>query len=67
MDTNDTEILKEISNKLDILIAVNAIQNKERDDQIRVLVNLGYTNKNISEFTGIPKGTVDMVRANLKK
>ena len=46
---NEIHLLQQISTKLDTLIAVTAIQNKERDNQIKILVSLGYTNKQISE------------------
>ena len=60
------KILAEISEKLDKLIAISAIQGKERDDKIKILVSLGFTNAKISNLAGIPKGTVDMVRAKMK-
>lgn len=64
---SETKILSEISDKLDMLIAVTATQGKERDEQIKILVSLRYSNSKISMLTGIPKGTVDFVRANLSK
>ena len=63
----DSILLKEISEKLDKLIAVTATQGKERDDQIKILTSLGFTNQEISNLTSIPKGTVDGVRAKLEK
>lgn len=61
------KLLTEISAKLDKLIAFIAIQNKERDEKIKILVSLGFTNSQISELTEIPKGTVDMIRAGNKR
>lgn len=62
---NDSKLLAEISDKLDTLIAVTATQGKDRDDQIKVLSSLGYSNNQISKLTAIPKGTVDTVRSKL--
>lgn len=64
---NEIDILSEISKKLDRLIALTAIDGKERDNQISILSSLGYTNVEISIFTGIPKGTVDVIRAKQNK
>ena len=60
-------ILEEINRKLDILITLQLVNHSERDEMIKKLVLYGFTNKRISDLTGIPKGTVDMVRANLIK
>jgi len=56
-------LLTEISRKLDLLVALTATQGKDRDDKIKILTGLGFTNVQISELVGIPKGTVDTVRA----
>lgn len=63
----EIELLYEISEKLDDLIATFLIQGKERESQINILVNRGYSNSNISIMIGIPKGTVDTIRAKMKK
>lgn len=64
---SDIELLTEISTKLDYLVALMATQGKERDDQIKILVGQGFSNGIVSKLLGIPKGTVDMVRAKKKK
>lgn len=64
---SDTDLLSEISQKLDQLIAVIAIQGKEKNDQIKILASLGLSNSNIANLIGIPKGTVDRIRASLNK
>ena len=61
------KILNEISTKLDKLIAITVIQGKERDTQIRILASLGVSNSEISKLIGIPKGTVDRIRAGFNK
>jgi hypothetical protein len=63
----ELDLLKEISEKLDQLISLNLIQGKEKEDQIRVLVERGISNSNIANILSIPKGTVDVIRAKQKK
>ncbi|MCK4520957.1 MAG: hypothetical protein KAU20_00150 [Nanoarchaeota archaeon] len=63
---NEVGLLQDINKKLDILIALTATQGKERDDKVITLVGLRYTNVDIGKFLGIPKGTVDMIRAKKK-
>jgi hypothetical protein len=66
-EKTELEILKEISQKLDDLITIIFIQGKPRDEIIKIMVSRGYSNANISKITGIPKGTVDVVRADFSK
>lgn len=66
-EKSDVELLSEISTKLDYLIALMATQGKERDDQIKILVGQGFSNSMVAKLLGIPKGTVDMIRARKKK
>ncbi len=63
----EIELLKEICLKLDDLISLFAVQGKEKEEQIKIMVNNGYSNSKISKLIGIPKGTVDSIRANFKK
>lgn len=64
---SDNELLQEISSKLSELIALNGINGKEKNEQIKYLVNFGFSNSEIARLIGIPKGTVDGIRAGLKK
>jgi DNA-directed RNA polymerase specialized sigma24 family protein len=57
----------EISKKLDSLIGIMATQGKDRDEKINILASLGFSNSEISKLIGVPKGTVDSVRAKSKK
>ncbi|MCH7964389.1 MAG: hypothetical protein IH852_10690 [Bacteroidetes bacterium] len=63
---SDNELLIEINSKLNTLVALSAIQGKERDDKIKILSGLEFTNVEISKLLGIPKGTIDGVRAKKK-
>lgn len=57
----------EIINRLDIIIAILVTQGKEKEEQIKILVNKGFSNGDISQILGIPKGTVDTIRSKFKK
>lgn len=62
---SDNELLQEISAKLTHLIGIVGITGKDRDEQVKYLVSLGFTNADISRITAIPKGTVDGIRASM--
>jgi len=53
-----SEVLEEISQKLDKVIALLACQGKDVNTQIRVLRGLGLSYGEISEFTGISSEAV---------
>ena len=63
----ELDVLKDISGKLDDLIALVGVQGKDKEEQIMILVEKGYTNSEMAELLGIPKGTIDTIRANAKK
>jgi DNA-directed RNA polymerase specialized sigma24 family protein len=60
---NEIDLLQDMNRKLDTLIAITAIQGKERDEKVMTLAGLGFTNVDICQLLGIPKGTVDTIRA----
>jgi FixJ family two-component response regulator len=64
---SEVELLNEISTKMDYLIGLYACNGKERDEQIKILTSQGLANSTIAVLLGIPKGTVDSVRAKMKK
>jgi hypothetical protein len=49
-DKTEKQILEEINEKLDKLIALNAIQGKNKQEQIKILSSLGFTNVEISRL-----------------
>ena len=59
--------LEELFDKLDKLIALIAIQNKSKEEQVNILANLGYTLKEINKYTAIPPKTIDYIISNIKK
>lgn len=66
-EKTEKQLLTEICEKLDKLIGITAIHGKNRDEKIKVLASLDFTNAEISKLTGTPKGTVDTIRARSKK
>ena len=64
---NEIDLLIEISEKLDNLISLLLVQGKEKEEQIQILVNRAFSNSRISQLLGIPKGTVDTIRAKQSK
>jgi DNA-directed RNA polymerase specialized sigma24 family protein len=66
-EKTERDILLEISEKLDRLIGILAVQGKDRDEKISILVSLGFSNAEIGKLIGVPKGTVDSIRAKSKK
>jgi hypothetical protein len=62
--------LSEISEKLEILIKLSVakyIDGKEFSDQVRVLNQIGFSPKRISEITGKTANNVSVTINNLKK
>jgi uncharacterized protein (UPF0218 family) len=58
---------REVIERLDKIIGLLAVQGKEKEEQLKVLTALGFSNSDMSTLTGIPKGTIDVIRANQKK
>jgi hypothetical protein len=66
-EITEKDLLFEINKKLEKLIGILAIQRKDRDEKIKTLASLGFSNSDISKIISVPKGTVDVVRAKSKK
>jgi hypothetical protein len=64
---SDNELLQEISAKLSELIGIMGIAGKDKKEQIKYLVGYGFSNNDIGRLLGIPKGTIDTIRAKFKK
>ena len=63
---SEIDLLQEMNDKLDMIVALTAVQGKERDDKIKTLAGLEFTNADISKLLGIPIGTVCVIRAKNK-
>lgn len=57
-DNQSNQALNAISEKLDMIIGLLAVQGKGKDDQIKILSSLGFTSSKIEMATGIPARTV---------
>lgn len=67
-EKTEKQLLQEISNKLDKIIAVLSISNIEDPKQkVPILKNLGFTIEETSMFTGLTIDVVKKERAKLKK
>jgi hypothetical protein len=64
---SDNELLQEISLKLSELIALIGIAGKEKNDQVKYLVDFGFSNLIIARLTGNPVGSISTIRNNLNK
>ena len=66
MTKSEKELLEEISNKLDQIIAVLATQGKNPDTQIDILHGFGWDWDTIGKFVGM-KGNAARMRHTRKK
>ncbi len=66
-EASEAEILSRIEDKLDDLITLLIIQGKEKEEQIKIMVAREYSNSQIADLLGMPKGTVDGIRAGFAK
>jgi hypothetical protein len=64
---SDNEVLLEISDKLSELIAIAGIANKDKNEQVKHLINMKFSNSDIARLTGNPIGTVSSIRNGLNK
>ena len=66
-DLSEKQLLEQISDKLDRLILVVALQARPKEEQIKHLSKLGYSNAEMATMLAIPKGTIDAIRAGFPK
>lgn len=59
---SETELLQEISHKLDTLIGTLAIQGKEPREQVGILTKLGLTGPEIGTLIGKTANAVRLLR-----
>ena len=64
---SEIQLLHEINENLRKLLATTVIQGKTNAERVALLAKQGFTNDEISDITGIPRGTVSVARAKLKK
>lgn len=61
------EEIKKLTQKIDTLISIIAIQGKEQDEQVRILRTLDYSIIEIANLLGVNSRTIDRKIAELKK
>ena len=66
-DAKEVQLLLEISEKLDRLIGVVAIQGKDQDTQIGILADLGLDAPAIGSLVGISANAVRIRKSRGKK
>lgn len=64
MDNNQYLEIKELLNKI---VGLLAILGKEKNEQVKILLSLGFTSIAIEEITGIPSGTVRRLKSTILK
>ena len=63
----ETQLLEEISDRLNQMVGLIAIQGKPQDDQIDILTTLGFDSTRVGLFVGMSGDAVRKRRSNLKK
>ena len=66
-ETTELAVLKEISEKLDRLLAVTAIAGKNAGEHADVLIKIGLGPDIISSITGLTKNAVAVRKTRLNK
>lgn len=66
-DKTQTQLLEEISERLDKVIGLLAIQGKTQDEQIDILTELGFDSKTVGLFVGLSGDAVRKRRSERKK
>lgn len=64
MDNRQYLEIKELLNKI---VGLLAILGKEKNEQVKILLSLGFTSTAIEEITGIPSGTVRRLKSTTLK
>jgi len=62
------KLFQEISQKLNILIALELNKKKKKvSEKVKFLLDFGLTNQQIAEILGTSKGSVEVIKSRLKK
>ncbi|MGC1107044.1 MAG: hypothetical protein WA876_10935 [Candidatus Acidiferrales bacterium] len=70
MTPSNEDVLSELSNKLNILIAVALspdIRDKSGSEKIEFLTRFGISNQNVADVLGTTKGTVEVLKSRASK
>ena len=66
-EKTERELLSEVSNKLDRIIGLLAIQDKDEDTKIRILYGLGFDAPSIGSLVGLSANAVRVRKSRGKK
>lgn len=67
MPKSEKELLEEINKKLDKVLIAIILQSANPVNQVRILINCGYKNKEISKITGLSVVDVQNIKARKLK
>lgn len=66
-ELSEKQLLEQVIERLDKIILVTALQGRLKEEQVKFLTTLGYSNSEMANMLATPKGTIDSIRANLSK
>ena len=66
-DLSEKQLLEQVVERLDKVTLAIALQGRQKEEQIKYLTSLGYSNSEMANILATPKGTIDSIRANLSK
>lgn len=64
---SEKQLLEQVVERLDQVILATALHGRPKEEQIKYLAGLGYSNSEMANILATPKGTIDSIRANLSK
>jgi DNA-binding NarL/FixJ family response regulator len=65
MNEELTKFLREISQKLNILVALELSKDKKKlSEKVKFLLDFGLTNQQIAEILGTSKGSIEVIMSN---
>ena len=67
IDKSEKELLNEINEKLNKILGLIAIQNKSRQEQLKILDGLDFSSVDIGKMLGISDGAVRNMLFTAKK
>jgi DNA-binding NarL/FixJ family response regulator len=68
MNEELVKFLQEISQKLNILVALELSKEKKKlSEKVKFLLDFGLTNQQIAEILGTSKGSIEVIKSRLKK
>lgn len=66
-EISEKQLLEQVVERLDKLILVTTLQGRPKEEQVKCLDSLGYSNSEMANMLATPKGTIDSIRAKIRK